>query len=636
VIEGVVVLDGSAKTEDVQGKISRYPDLTWCVIRDEAGETIAWYALDAGELLLELESVTADTPLREAIDRDRNRAEVGTIFNARYLQPRTRHTVVTDGSDVAGIVPGQAHGVIPGLYRDWLPQLQRFEPRRVERFLAWPKIDVPATVFPHDEFTLTIGLSSREPHGLVAPVVVDPLKDETEFDLDVYVAAMELDAPEGWHRTLHVDPAHELPSTSLPLRVRAGARNERVLIHVTFIYRGIVCGHATSAIAIGQTLAVMPAALSACSIPPASEEAADLVVMIRKSDGNSATGNYVWSMSSARAPVDPAPFEIRLPDEPRTYARTLMADIDDLDGKALVDDVLRGIGYEIAAFIPAAFWAALHAVADSVASEQRPPLMLLYSEEEFMPWEMAMMEEPLDDGPPYLGTQVILGRWIYSQRGAIANHPDSTIVVNDLAVLAPNEASTDLRASVREARRMVRAYGAIAIDATDDDVHQLLAAEIDRRDGSTAEIGVVHFACHGNGDPTEPEHTGLRLISGRRISPRVFGASILARKFGPLMFLNACEVGMPQRLLPEQAGFAATCLRGGFRAFIAPLWSVDDDSAADVAHRFYEATLERGALVADVLREIRRSSTARDATALSYVYYGHPRLRLQFSNEARQ
>jgi hypothetical protein len=509
------------------------------------------------------------------------------------------------------------------------------------RFLAWSSVTAPSTAVAGDEFLLTIGLS-RDRHRSSAPIRVDLFDGETAFDLELDVAGSGLEAPRGWSHTLRVDLEGELPSISIPMRVRSDAPNGRALIHVAFLKDGIVCGNATSVMTIGLTEpAALPGEMGACVLPAVDEEPADLLVMIRKADGNSATGRYIWSMRSTRAAVDPRSFPIDLGDDARTFARALMRDVVESDDTALLEPVLRSIGKDIAAHVPPAFWGALHAVATALAPDQRPPSVLFYSAEEFVPWELALMEPGLDDGPPYLGAQAVIGRWLHSQSGVIPASPPSSIPVEDLAVLAPeyDEATylPTLTAALREAKYMIDEYGAIAVDATDDDIRRLLDAKITRGDGSPAEIRLVHFAGHGSSDPTRPGDAGLYLVNGKRLSPRVFGASTLGSRFGPLLFINACEAGVAQRLLADNAGFAGMSLRGGFRGFIAPLWSVDDATAGAIAHRFYDDTLGSNALpVGNALRDIRRTfrSSSEHSTALSYVYYGHPRLRLRDEREA--
>ncbi|WP_415098629.1 hypothetical protein [Micropruina sp.] len=74
-------------------------------------------------------------------------------------------------------------------------------------------------------------------------------------------------------------------------------------------------------------------------------------------------------------------------------------------------------------------------------------------------------------------------------------------------------------------------------------------------------------------------------------------------------------------------------MRAGARAFVAPLWNVNDTIAKDTALAFYAETIGKGRPVGDVMRELRaRFTTAfpqRDQTTpLAYAYYGHPGLIL--------
>jgi hypothetical protein len=634
--EPAVVLDGAISAAEARVKVLLHSDLAWTAVRAVVDEEVVWYVL-ASRALLEETHAAGTQPLLDVLDRQRHRAEVrGTAGRTRGYT-RGRHRIVLDGTEVVGVVPAKEPGVIPGHYRDWLPRFPyRGAGSASSRFLAWPIASAPHHASPGETFLLTVTLS-RERRD--APAIdIKLLERETEIELDVDVAAVGLDAPAGWRHTLHVPTSGALPSLDIPLRVRRETAPGPVLIHVAFLHRGIVCGHATCAITIGPaSVAAIPGAASPCTIPNADELAADLVVMIRKADGNAATGQYVWSMMSTRAAIDPGPFRLDLGDDARTFARTLMNDIDDTDNTAILDPVLRSIGRKIADRIPPPFWDALRAVADAVAAEGRLPAVLLYSAEEHVPWELALMDPPFAGGPPYLAAQTILGRWLHSQRGTVASSPPSTIPVQDIAVLAPDYGRygklPSLDWAVAEAKSIVETYGAIGVMASMEQVRRLVDADVTRGDGSRAEIRIVHFACHGRSDPAQPGDAGLLLGSGRRIPPSVFGASRLGRKFGPLLFLNACQVGAGQRLLAEQAGFAAESLRGGFGAFIAPLWSVDDAQASDVAFRFYEATLRNGVPAGSALREIRSTMSDRAATPIAYVYYGHPRLRLQPATE---
>ncbi|MET0658281.1 MAG: CHAT domain-containing protein, partial [Steroidobacteraceae bacterium] len=551
-----------------------YPRAAWFVVRDERDTELVWHVLDAWDLLAEIDGCEPQLPLREAIDSERHRADVRKVSERKRRRSTQKHAVVLDGTEVVGVVPGEGHAVIPGVYRDWMPTLRASDPASAPRtrFFAWPSVTAPVTAVPLEEIVLTIALS-RDQGRSASPIHVELLPDEKEFDLEVDVAAVGFDAPGGWRRTLHIDAARDHHSISFPLRVRPDAPPGRGLVHVAFLKGGMVCGNATCQIAIGSGNAPgLASEISPCILPEADEEPADLLVMIRKADGNSATGRYVWSMSSTCAAIDPQPFPIDLGDDARTFARSLMRDVVETDGTALLQPILRAVGKEIAARIPSPFWDALRIVAAAVASEQRPPSILLCSAEEFVPWELALMESPLSEGPPYLGAQAIIGRWLHSQSGVVPMRPSSSIPVKDVAVLAPDYQTRSfarLDRALAEAKYMVETHGAIAINATEDEVRRLLDAQVERSDGSPAEISIVHFAGHGSGDPTRPGSGGVFLVNGKRLGPRVFAASMLGHRFGPMLFINACEAGMAQRLLDDNAGFAAISLRGGFRGFIA-------------------------------------------------------------------
>ena len=83
----------------------------------------------------------------------------------------------------------------------------------------------------------------------------------------------------------------------------------------------------------------------------------------------------------------------------------------------------------------------------------------------------------------------------------------------------------------------------------------------------------------------------------------------------PLVFLNACEVGRPALSLSGIGGFANAFINMGASAVIAPLWSVNDTMAFEVATRFYSA-IRRGdgqhAPLAQILSDIRAAAYDAD------------------------
>jgi hypothetical protein len=115
-----------------------------------------------------------------------------------------------------------------------------------------------------------------------------------------------------------------------------------------------------------------------------------------------------------------------------------------------------------------------------------------------------------------------------------------------------------------------------------------------------------------------------------------------AAKYGglqqPLMFLNACMLGIGGELLGDMGGFPGNSLRGGFGGVLGALWEVDDTVARDIALEFWQRALpptpRSGEPVGAILRDIRSrflsvAGSVPVSTYLAYVYYGHPRLTLE-------
>jgi CHAT domain-containing protein len=78
---------------------------------------------------------------------------------------------------------------------------------------------------------------------------------------------------------------------------------------------------------------------------------------------------------------------------------------------------------------------------------------------------------------------------------------------------------------------------------------------------------------------------------------------------------------------------AESFLYAGAASVIAPLWSIDDGIAREIATEFYRAAFD-GASPATILRRLRGefrpdAPTALSATYLAYRYFGHPSLSIR-------
>jgi len=139
---------------------------------------------------------------------------------------------------------------------------------------------------------------------------------------------------------------------------------------------------------------------------------------------------------------------------------------------------------------------------------------------------------------------------------------------------------------------------------------------------------VLHFCLHGKYDPGSAKQ-GLILIDGDVIDPLVVKGGSLAK--GPLVFLNACQVGTGQETLGDYAGLAESFLFAGAAAVVAPLWSIDDSVASALAERFYSDAFT-GKPVAEIVRAERASFGSADghsSTLMAFQFFGHPGMRLE-------
>ncbi|WP_327002933.1 CHAT domain-containing protein [Dactylosporangium sp. NBC_01737] len=137
----------------------------------------------------------------------------------------------------------------------------------------------------------------------------------------------------------------------------------------------------------------------------------------------------------------------------------------------------------------------------------------------------------------------------------------------------------------------------------------------------------VHFSCHGQQDLTDPSRGGLLLSDGLLTVEAVSSG----QHRGDFAFLSACKTATGGTTLPDEAFTLAAALHyTGYRHVIATLWSVWDDSAADVAEAVYGqitdgATLrpERAALALhEAVRALRAQHLDRPSVWTPFTHTG--------------
>jgi hypothetical protein len=550
---------------------------------------------------------------------------------------------------------------------------------------AWPLLDAPAHVTAGTAFTVVVGLAEEQQAGVTGGEISLPAPTgASSVELTVELIADGVDAPEGWTRPLVVplaDPASARVTFTLVGRPPAAPQPVHcTLIEARYVRGGAVCGTASRPLEIRAVGYAPPAGLPVMGTPWAAQpvvdssvtmsadgQVADLTIEIAKPDGNSTGGRYVCRIYSPHPiTVSHGPHDIDFGHDAKTFARSIVDQVRAYATDPAVDNLLRSYGLAVAEKLPDAVHQALYEVAECTRPD--PPAVLVVSAEPYVPWELALLDPPLDASlPPFLGVQTLLGRWLRDSpvgavaapappRGAPAGaapapavrrvrvrkppvDPPGTIAVRHMAVMAGvyrlAGGLRPLPEAEREADHLVTQYDAIPLAASSQSLKLLLDAKLEHRFQAIGGPGVVHFAGHGEFDPTNPDSSVMLLSDGKPLSSTFFRSASYGGDRQPLIFLNACMIGIGDELLGDMGGFPGNCLKGGFGGVLGALWEVNDTVAREIAVEFWRRALppagQPAEPVAAILRDLRAqyAANAPVPTYLAYVYYGHPRLTLR-------
>ncbi|MFY1632866.1 CHAT domain-containing protein [Solwaraspora sp. WMMB335] len=135
----------------------------------------------------------------------------------------------------------------------------------------------------------------------------------------------------------------------------------------------------------------------------------------------------------------------------------------------------------------------------------------------------------------------------------------------------------------------------------------------------------AHFSCHGGQDLADPSRGGLLLHDRVLTIP-----DISARQHdGEFAFLSACKTAVGGTTLPDEAITLAAALHyTGYRRVIGTMWSVHDDTAADVAEMVYTdltatGRFEPAGAARALHRAIRRLRDVRRLPASAWTPFTH-------------
>jgi hypothetical protein len=502
---------------------------------------------------------------------------------------------------------------------------------------AYGLLSCPETVTAEQEFELEVGLSALSSSGVAGAAMRLPPAEERSYTLSVQllIFGFRLRSNESAQQAMSVSAATPYPAVTLHLTPDAPVE-DRASRRVKAMYSvdGQPVGFAVRYVTVTRSMRPAPeltptAGGENLSIPSAPTPA-DLTVAVDRKPGSDR--ELVWLFQS--------PHDIDLPAgivvtdigpfaSLQAFARDLTNKLSGSEGRIGVFATLKGKGRRVAAAMPAEFWDLLQQVAELAAG---PPAILFLTDQPYVPWELATLPRPLDpdpEMPPFLCAQARVGRWLQPDENAAAaglgpvQPPPTRLRVGTMAVVSGvygQQGWPRLVEAEAECAALERDYGAAKINATRDSVFACIF-------GAPA-AEVLHFAVHGEWDPGGVQD-GLILVDGVLSPDQVLSGRLPGR---PLVFLNACQVGQGSEVLGDYAGMAAAFLRIGASAVVAPLWSIDDATAASIALSFYQETLANGATPAEVLRRVRTgfkpTTAAQSSTCLAYQFFGDPRLEL--------
>lgn len=345
---------------------------------------------------------------------------------------------------------------------------------------------------------------------------------------------------------------------------------------------------------------------------------------------------YYHGAGSYTLPADMAKFvesEFTVFSRGRPRGADLMMGSGILSGKA-TPERMKAFGEKLYdRFVPDKFKEAFWQTRQKMGSKFKT-ILIITDDPEF-PWEL-MRPRPDKDSPSidFLGLEYAVGRLHDPNGKVLGNTQPQNAFISGLDVVPPTYHGATALPTVKEEVDFLRSLtvfnnmdGVRQMDGNSDELKTLLGAMPPH---------IIHFAGHGS----EKKDANDMTSSSVRLGDQDLGYSewsAMMTRGGPnrpFFFLNACDVGRSGKFLTFTDGFGPAVLESGASGFIGALWSIQDDSAARFAEKFYgqmQQDLNKNGFVsvADLTRRIKAEYLQDpDPTFLAYVYYGDPNLRL--------
>jgi len=588
----------------------------------------------------------------------------------RIVVPGHVTAVETHNPIIVGVEPASA-GEPSGYEIDEPAPAYEAEEAPPASVLAYPRLDAPGDVPPGVVFTVTAGLrADADPDGALMsmgpmdlPAYVE-LQVALQFDPIAFVLVNPSSTETLWRTPDDPWPSAEFRFVALAGQGLLAARS----IGVKYLRNGQVVGFASRALVVRSpgdaTVSVPAKVVTAARTPdPAAEgldlrefadDEVDLLLLIQRS-ADVAGARLVFTAHSRHPDIEDQAKPVTevlkgetksgaTPQQIGQEARLKVATTGDAED---VFAWLTGLGVRIFRSFPAEIRAAVRAaVARGTAAA--PARILLFSEEPYVPWELAVDPEgwpsALGTTAPFLGAHAAISRWFLGEipppkprpvpamdvreKALVTAHYDGVVGVMKWGALPEAEAEVENLAAVL----------APDVAIVPPDLHEVL-----RLLDGTPPADLMHFALHGNFDPLGIQG-GLILLrtnGSQTTAQNLQENHVLGKKLGqePFVYLNACQVATGNTAtFGGYGGLAAAFLTAGAKGVLAPLWNIQDGTASALASEFYQlAAGDERLPAAEILRRFRARYTPEavrggepdaNPTLIAFQLFGHPGLRL--------
>ncbi|HET9210704.1 MAG TPA: CHAT domain-containing protein [Thermoanaerobaculia bacterium] len=457
-------------------------------------------------------------------------------------------------------------------------------------------------------------------------VTIEAPPEQSRFDLTVWLVVGEPFEVEGPPvqpltilRDLERSPSAEFTVVRKDSAANAGDTGP-VTFSALFAYQGRPCGRVSRQVPLAAGLAEPPKT----PLPPpgisveAAAKPADLSVRIVAGGEDERLFQCIVQTPHLPAYQQGQTGTWRLPAIAGDFVKGLMAQFTAAGASNRARTfALRGAGIQLFEAAPKIFQQVFWEMIDA----GKPPRTIsIVTEEPYIPWELMVPTRPGKDGEDEqrdpLGVEFLVSRW--TSREHI--QAPQRIPLRNAWVVAPTDSK--LASAEEEAALVLK-------EITGE---RIAPASIDMLEQDLAKQGrsLLHFICHG--ESGDDGSQALLMEKKEKLSPSFLrampGVKKAFRDSKPLVFLNACQVGRVVPALIGVGGFAEQFMTLGASGVIAPLWSVKDSVAHQLAVELYQRIdKEPQTPFAEILRDLRKRSYAEEGgedTWAAYCFYGDP------------